>query len=71
MEIDGEGQGRRTRRPPVHRPGVRVVTNILDGLPTNAAAWYWGEYKARVETALGRFRALGLSRYNTLDGPGR
>ena len=41
---------------------MRVVTNILDGLPTNAARYY-GEYKARVETALGRFRALGLSRY--------
>ena len=38
------------------------MTNILDGLPTNAPR-YWGEYKARVETALGRFRALGLSRY--------
>ena len=43
------------------------MTNILDGLPTNAAR-YWGEYKARVETALGRFRALGLSRYT--DGRG-
>ena len=38
------------------------MTNILDGLPTNAARYY-GEYKARVETALARFRALGLSRY--------
>ena len=38
------------------------MTNILEGLPTNAAR-YWGEYKGRVETALGRFRALGLSRY--------
>ena len=46
------------------------MTNILDGLPTNAPR-YWGEYKARVETALGRFRALGLSRYTDGRGSGR